>query len=131
LLQTLIDRAVVPRYAFPTDTVTFYVPKRKQRGDPTWKREFDYQTQRGLQIALSEYAPGREITIDKFRFTSAAIYSPFEPDLESVLKKSRSYLSCRSCGMVSLELAGEGLLVCPGCGSDGLLNKPFITPVGF
>jgi ATP-dependent helicase YprA (DUF1998 family) len=131
LLQTLIDRAVFPRYAFPTDTVTFYVPKKKRRGDPTWKREFEYTTQRGLQIALSEFAPGREITIDKLRFRSAGLYSPFEPDLEPVLEKAKNYASCPSCGMVSLELASEELTVCPGCGADGLLNKPFITPIGF
>lgn len=131
LLQTLIDRAVFPRYAFPTDTVSFYVPKKKRRGDPTWKREFDYTTQRGLQIALSEFAPGREITIDKYRFMSAALYSPFEPDLEPVLERAKNYVSCRGCGMVSLELASEELAVCPGCGADGLFNKPFITPIGF
>ena len=56
LLETLIGHAVFPRYAFPTDVVTFWVSKPRQAGDAPGKRSFDYEPQRDLQLALTEYA---------------------------------------------------------------------------
>ena len=41
LLETLIGHAVFPRYAFPTDVVTFWVSKPRQPGDAPGKRSFD------------------------------------------------------------------------------------------
>jgi Lhr-like helicase len=43
LLDTLIGRAIFPCYAFPMDVVSFWVSKRKWKGDPAYKRTFDYE----------------------------------------------------------------------------------------
>jgi ATP-dependent helicase YprA (DUF1998 family)/Zn finger protein HypA/HybF involved in hydrogenase expression len=131
LLETLIGHAVLPRYAFPTDVVAFWVAKGRRPGDPPGKRSFDYEPQRDLQLALTEYAPGRSLTIDKWRFESAALYSPFEPTPEHTLKRRRPYTSCSDCSWASMDEAMAQATLCPVCGSDQLTRMAFITPAGF
>lgn len=131
LLDTLIGRAIFPRYAFPTDVVGFWVSKRKARGDEAYKRSFDYEPQRDLQIALTEYAPGSSLTIDKYRFTSAAIYSPYAPEMGPTLDRARIYAACNNCGYVRVQDEAAVLPACPCCGGDDLAKSPFITPQGF
>lgn len=131
LLATLIGRAIFPRYAFPTDVVGFWVSRPKRRGDPAYKRSFDYEPQRDLQIALSEYAPGASLTIDKWRFSSAALFSPYVPDVNLILDRARSYTSCGACGYVSLQESAVSAVSCPCCGNTELSRQDFIVPQGF
>ncbi|NDD62665.1 MAG: DEAD/DEAH box helicase [Acidobacteria bacterium] len=129
LLESLITRAVLPRYAFPTDTVNLWVIQ--QRSTNGSKRSFRYQPQRDLGLALSEYAPTRTLTIDGYRYESAAIFSPLEPLPTTAIERRRSYHSCRDCSYVSLDAAEEVLASCPCCGSDNLDRSSFIRPSGF
>jgi Domain of unknown function (DUF1998)/Helicase conserved C-terminal domain len=131
LLDTLIGRALLPRYAFPMDVVSFWVSKRKWKGDPAYKRTFDYEPQRDLQIALSEYAPGSSLTIDKWRFKSEGLYSPYAPDVRVTLDRAQAYVACKSCGYVSLREESETLMACPCCNNDEMFKQRFITPEGF
>jgi len=131
LLEALIGHAVLPRYAFPTDVVAFWVSKPRRSGDPTFKRVFDYEPQRDLQLALTEYAPGRSLTIDKWRFDSAALFSPYEPSAAPTLARRQPYTACRACSFVSLDAVAASLTLCPCCGSDQVVHANFITPSGF
>ena len=131
LLEALIGHAVLPRYAFPTDVVTFWVSKLRRPGDPTFKRVFDYEPQRDLQLALTEYAPGRSLTIDKWRFESAALFSPYEPSAAPTLVRRQPYTACRACSFVGLDASAASLTLCPCCGSDQVVHAHFITPAGF
>jgi ATP-dependent helicase YprA (DUF1998 family) len=131
LLETLIGRAIFPRYAFPIDVVNLWIAKRKLPGDALYKRTFEYQPQRDLQIALSEYAPGSTLTIDKYRFTSAALYSPYAPDVTTLLQKTHAYCACGICGYVSLDEMAFGLACCPICNNSELFKKHFLIPEGF
>lgn len=131
LLETLIGQAVFPRYAFPTDVVSFWVARARRPGDPPGRRVFDYEPQRDLQLALTEYAPGRSLTIDKWRFESAALYSPFEPTPEHTLRRRRPYTSCADCTWATMSEPLSQVVLCPVCGSDRLTRKAFITPAGF
>jgi len=131
LLEALIGRAVLPRYAFPTDVVGFWVSKVPKPGDPRGRRIFDYEPQRDLQLALSEYAPTRSLTIDKYRFVSAALFSPYEPSPAPSLARRQPYTACRSCTYVSLDTAAASQALCPCCGSDEVVHAFFVTPAGF
>ena len=131
LLETLIGHAVFPRYAFPTDVVAFWVAKPRRPGELPGKRSFDYEPQRDLQLALTEYAPGRSLTIDKLRFESAALYSPYEPTTEHILKRRRPYTSCTDCSWATMDETMAKVTLCPVCGSDLLTRMAFITPAGF
>jgi len=131
LLETLIGQAVFPRYAFPTDVVTFWVSKYRKPGDAPGKRTFDYEPQRDLQLALTEYAPGRSLTIDKWRFQSAALYSPYEPTPANTIQRQRPYTSCGDCSWATMDSSMADAPLCPVCGSDQLARAAFITPAGF
>jgi hypothetical protein len=131
LLEALIGHAVLPRYAFPTDVVSFWVSKPRKPGNPTGRRIFDYEPQRDLQLALSEYAPSRSLTIDKWRFESAALFSPYEPTPAPTLADRQPYTACRLCTFVSLDPKTVSIVLCPCCGSDQVTHASFITPAGF
>lgn len=131
LLATLVGRAIFPRYAFPTDVVGFWVSRPKKKGDPAYKRSFDYDPSRDLKMALSEYAPGASLTIDKWRFNSAALFSPYISDMNIILEKAQSYTSCAACGFVSLQESASSASSCPCCGNLELFRQSFITPQGF
>ena len=52
---------MLPRYAFPTDVATFYVfdPERSTKYRPA----FRFTPGQGLPVALSQYAPGKQVWI--------------------------------------------------------------------
>ncbi len=74
LLDRLLYKGVLPRYAFPTDVVAFHVFDR-DKSEP-FHTEFRYAPSQGLPIALSQYAPGKVVWIDNKEWTSGAIYAP-------------------------------------------------------
>src|SRR5205814_822411 len=74
---------------------------------------------------------GRSLTIDKWRFASAALFSPYEPTPAAILARRQPYTACRACSFVSLEVASASLALCPCCGSDQVVHAAFITPAGF
>lgn len=130
LLEALIGKAVLPRYAFPTDTVNLWVIEQRSTNGGS-KRSFRYQPQRDLALALSEYAPTRTLTIDGYRFESAAIFSPHEPLPSTAIERKQAYHSCRDCSYVNLDATEGELANCPCCGSENLDRSSFIRPSGF
>ena len=70
LLEFLLSEAILPTYAFPTNLATFRVEE--------WNAEMrnlvaKYAPQQAIARALSEYAPGRLLTIDKGSYKSVAV----------------------------------------------------------
>ncbi|MBU47800.1 MAG: hypothetical protein CL920_03810 [Deltaproteobacteria bacterium] len=131
LLQTFIERGIFPRYAFPSDIVSLYVLKGRQAWKSPHRPEFRYSPSRDLQIALSEYAPGRELVIDKKRFRSAALYSPYISSLSTLLEEASHYLACDHCGYVEVAPKPIPRDCCPVCGEVELFRLPFLVPPGF
>jgi hypothetical protein len=78
LLDRLLYKGVLPRYAFPTDVATFYVFDRDKT--TAYRPAFRFTPSQGLAIALTQYAPGREVWIAGKRFVSRALYSPMQGD---------------------------------------------------
>src|SRR5205823_4107296 len=68
LLDRLLYKGVLPRYAFPTDVVGFYVFDRER--STRFRPAFHYAPTQGLPMALSQYAPGKEVWIDGKLWTS-------------------------------------------------------------
>ena len=108
VLEVLIKEGLLPRYAFPVDVVDFWT----RRPD---KYTMGNEVSRGLGIALSEFAPGAEVVIDKMKHLSEAIYDPFEehPDYST----QGWYFQCRNCQTVHYDDSkGEPTLShCPEC----------------
>ena len=137
LLDRLFDRGVLPRYAFPTDVVTFHVFDQAASTDR--KAVLQYTPQLGLNQALSGYAPGREVWVNGERHYSFAIWTPFNRrDCWQAWFAMKVYFECDRCGYARVEQRGDEHYVgqalnCPACGSAGSLGvgKRWLRPPGF
>ena len=69
LLDCLLENAILPTYSFPRNVVGFDIEKQYGRG------ELEQRPERSLDMAISEYAPGRDLVVNKKRYVSGGIYS--------------------------------------------------------
>lgn len=135
LLNRLLYKGVLPRYAFPIDVATFYVfdvdrsrPKRPA---------FRHTPQQALAVALSQYAPGREVWIANQRYISGALYSPYRDERWRAWERRRLYFECEHCGYAVAVKLSEGekgeLRTCPACRTEGSLGpaRYWLRPPGF
>ncbi len=137
LLDRLFDRGVLPRYAFPTDVVTFHVFDRSASTER--KAELRYSPQLGLNQALSSYAPGREVWVNGERHYSFAIWTPFNRrDCWQAWFRMKVYFECDRCGYARVEQRSDEhyvgqVLDCPACGTAGSLGvgTRWLRPPGF
>ncbi|KAF5055625.1 ATP-dependent RNA helicase RhlE [anaerobic digester metagenome] len=137
LLDRLFDRGVLPRYAFPTDVVTFNVFNPATSTDR--KAVIKYSPQLGLNQALSSYAPGREVWVNGERHYSFAIWTPFNRrDCWQSWFAMKVYFECDRCGYALVEQRSNEhyigqVMDCPACGTAGALGvgMRWIRPSGF
>lgn len=137
LLDRLFDRGVLPRYAFPTDVVTFHV--FDSAASTERKAVLKYSPQLGLNQALSGYAPGREVWVNGERHYSFAIWTPFNRrDCWQAWFAMKVYFECDRCGYARVEPRSEDnyvgqVLDCPACRSEGSLGvgTRWLRPPGF
>jgi len=135
LLDRLLYKGVLPRYAFPTDVATFHVfdPDRSTR----YRAAFRFTPSQGLPIALSQYAPGKEVWIGSKLWTSGAIYSPMRNDRYRAWLARRLYYECKYCHYartISLEEGSRGEEKnCEACGRVGTFGpaRYWLRPPGF
>jgi ATP-dependent helicase YprA (DUF1998 family) len=136
LLNRLLYKGVLPRYAFPTDVATFYVfdPQNWSPFRPT----FRFTPSQGLSVALSQYAPGKEVWISGKRYTSGAIYSSMKKDLFVAWETRRYYYECPKCSYAftaerTSGKAGTPPAECPACGEEGAFGRQrwWYRPPGF
>ena len=137
LLDRLFDRGVLPRYAFPTDVVTFHV---FDTAASTERRAvLKYSPQQGLNQALSGYAPGREVWVNGERHYSFAVWTPFRRrECWQAWFAMKVYFECDRCGYTRVEPRSEQHYVgqaldCPACGTAGSLGvgMRWLRPPGF
>jgi ATP-dependent helicase YprA (DUF1998 family) len=135
LLDRLLYKGVLPRYAFPTDVVSFYVFDRDR--STRFRSEFQYAPSQGLPIALTQYAPGKEVWIDGKLWKSGALYSPMSDDRFQAWQQRQLYFECSVCHYAATRTYGEAergqLEECPACGTADTFGsaKNWIRPPGF
>ncbi|MGA4879394.1 DEAD/DEAH box helicase [Streptomyces lydicamycinicus] len=135
LLDRLLYKGVLPRYAFPTDVVSFYVfdIDRSTR----FKPEFHYAPSQGLAVALSQYAPGKVVWIDNKEWTSEAIYAPVQETRHQAWRDKLLYFECQVCHYANYYSYGEAApgdeRNCPACRAEGKFGKAknWMRPPGF
>lgn len=130
LLDFLFNNSLLPTYAFPKDLSSLYI-----EGWDSSSRKMIVKQRPQLEInrALSEYAPGKQVVVDKKTYRIGGIFvpnpkNPLKPanDLEIDSLKNVTY--CESCLFISLdEMNDEN---CPVCQSK-LGKSPFLIPTGF
>lgn len=135
LLDRLLYKGVLPRYAFPTDVAAFHVFDA-DRSTP-FRPAFRFTPSQGLPVALSQYAPGKEVWIANKLWTSGAIYSPMRSDLYRSWQSRRLYYECSYCHFAQTLKLGEGVrgetrdcLACGGAGTFGAATY-WLRPPGF
>jgi len=135
LLDRLLYKGVLPRYAFPTDVATFHVfdPERSTFSRPS----FRFTPSQGLPVALSQYAPGKEVWIGSKLWTSGAIYSPMRSDRFRAWQSRRLYYECSVCHYARTTSLVEGTRGetkdCEACGGVGTFGPAtyWLRPPGF
>ena len=105
LLDHLLYCGKLPRYAFPTDVATFHVfdLDRSSRFRPIMR----FAPQQGLSVALSQYAPGKQVWISGKCYRSGAVYSVNPDDRFAAWTSKRIYMECSECGFARTFPVGE------------------------
>lgn len=133
LLDALYEEGIIPTYSFPKNVVSTYIS------------DFDgrllYQVERGLDVAIGEYAPGRAIVVDKQTYQIGGLYYPgTERKTGQALSPAKTFiedpnylkniLSCDECGWFGL--LEERTTQCPFCGNANLkVTRQMLRPWGF
>jgi ATP-dependent helicase YprA (DUF1998 family) len=135
LLDRLLYWGILPRYAFPTDVAPFYVFNRAL--STPFRPKMDFAPTQGLNIALSQYAPNKQIWIKGKQYTSKAIYSPYRNERRNAWGKRMLYFECSHCGHAKtedyLDSRRNAVIECEACRMPGTFGpaKPWFRPPGF
>ena len=134
LLDVMLEEGIFPTYSFPRNVVGFSIENANGS-------KIEQEPDRALDMAISEYAPGRLIVVNKKTYKSGGIYnfhSKFkEEDREHPARKyfdsneySRmiSYCENRSCNWVGDLISGN---ICPFCKHDSIKVQRLVKPWGF
>ncbi|MDR1706371.1 MAG: DEAD/DEAH box helicase [Prevotella sp.] len=133
VLDTFLECGIFPTYSFPKDVVGFYVENNKGA-------VIIQKPERAIEMAISEYAPGRLVVINKTTYKSGGIYSfhskfrpdqqehPARPFFESQeYFKPLYYCNNSACNWMGLEYKH----ICPFCGKETIEQQNLLKPWGF
>lgn len=133
VLDALLESGIFPTYSFPKDVIGFYVEDKSGK-------KIEQKPDRSLDMAISEYAPGRIVVINKDTYKSGGIYSfhskfktgeqehPARPYFESKdYFRSLFYCDEISCNWMGLKYSKN----CPFCGKESIQEKNILKPWGF
>lgn len=133
LLDSIYEEGIIPTYSFPKNVVSTYIPDSYGK--------ILYEVDRGLDVAIGEYAPGRSIVVDKQTFQIGGFYYPgSERRHGQSLTPARAYtedpnyvksvIACPECGWFGL--LEEKTKSCPFCGNIDLrITREMMRPWGF
>lgn len=135
LLDRLLYKGVLPRYAFPTDVATFHIFDRDRSS--RFRPIFKFTPSQGLAVALSQYAPGKEVWVSGKQYRSGAIYSEMHSDRIEAWQNRQFYYECSICGYAEKKAISQGenreTKDCPACGGVQTFGKAryWMRPPGF
>lgn len=133
--EVIMAANLLPQYAFPIDVASLTVANRDQQTEG--ERQGEPMT-RDKQVALSEYAPGAEVTRQQDQRTmiirSVGVHDPsinYAPD--ALPYAPQGFLcECSNCKDLTLhELEEEMPIVCRTCGSMELDRLDYLAPNGY
>ena len=133
LLDALYEEGLIPTYSFPKNVVSTYIADNNGNTQ--------YQVERGLDVAIGEYAPGRAIVVDKATYQIGGFYYPgSERKKDTWARAARAFIdddnytkrvvACDECGWFGLY--EDNIKTCPFCGNKSLTESlPMLRPWGF
>lgn len=126
LLEVLISKGLLPQYAFPIDVVALWTH------EPTQEAKLE-PVQRDLKIALSEFAPGSEVIMEKRLHTVVGLYDAFQRSAK--FEPTGEYHQCNCCGAVEVIRYDSGATLQPTCSVCGTSRRgvplQYVRPAGF
>lgn len=134
LLNRLLYFGILPRYAFPTDVASFTVFDEKSN---SFRHIARFSPSQSLPIALSQYAPGKEVWIANKCYTSAAVYSPIQSERSKAYRERMCYRECSTCGFAETRdvalLPRGSISDCIACGDTDTFGPAqyWMRPPGF
>ena len=131
LLEFLFSKGLLPSYAFPTDLASFYIEEKdKERNRVVIKQ----RPQQSMINALSEYAPGRLLVVDKRTYRVGGVYEPNSEPLDKAKiydwENLQNLVYCPQCIYVREISVVDDVGTCPICGEQ-LKIMPLFEPRGF
>ena len=135
LLEFLFSRGMLPSYAFPTDLTSFLVERLVRPPNAKHlKMEIVERPQQGINKALSEYAPGRLIVINKETYRSGGVVANVLPTIHDraapLFAELRELVHCDTCSFVRDLEDQAPETACPVC-SGTLQRTRMIVPQVF
>ncbi|WP_413731476.1 Zn-binding domain-containing protein [Sodalis sp. RH20] len=135
LLNFLFFHGLLPSYAFPTSLCSFLVEKSEKNSRGYWEVHTVQRPQQSISQALSEYAPGRLIVIDKKTYRSGGVFADMPAGevnrAKPLFKNPKKFVHCEKCSFVrDPHNSQKGISICPICGS-ALKEEVMIQPEVF
>lgn len=116
IIDNLSKYGVIPKYGFPVDVVELQIFNNGLKNK-------NYDLNRDLSIAISEYAPDSEIIVDKEKYTSRYIFLPKRGELRRYY-----YFTCINCDRVNIVDVPSSKEICQYCGKENeTLQLPFFV----
>jgi Lhr-like helicase len=138
LLDLCFERGLLPSYAFPTDLCSFVI-QDWDKSNSRWRVNIKERPQQSKTQALSEYAPGRLLVVNKQTYRVGGIFvdgppsaAPAVPLFSQPLSR---YVGCPLCSFVSIESGAAGARTidgspCPVCRTP-LFVREYLDPPSF
>lgn len=126
----------IPSYSFPKNVIRFFVEEESPYGKKR-PRMVKYAPERDIAVAISEYAPGRFVTIDKKTYRSGGVYANPKPHGYDTNQAEfyfgngtyfNDILVCSECNWFGHK--EEGVDICPYCHAP-VETKKMLRPWGF
>lgn len=138
LLDLCFDNGLLPSYAFPTDLCSFVI-QEWDKSNSRWQVSVKERPQLAKAQALSEYAPGRLLVVNKLTYRVGGLFVDGPPSATPAAalftRPLSRYVGCSRCSFVSIETGSapsrtiEGT-PCPVCRTP-LFVREYLDPPSF
>ncbi|WP_126241880.1 DEAD/DEAH box helicase [Burkholderia gladioli] len=135
LLEFLFFHGLLPTYAFPTELCSFQIEKRVSNARGIREIRILQRPQQSTGQALSEYAPGRLVVINKATYRSGGVFASMPLGevnrARKLFKNSKELVACIDCSFVYDPNSKSDIpATCPVC-RQTLSRQKMITPEVF
>jgi Lhr-like helicase len=139
LLDLCFDRGLLPSYAFPTNLCGFVIQEWDKSNPRCWRVNVAERPQLAKAQALSEYAPGRLLVVNKQTYRVGGIFIDGPPSASPVTalfaKPLSRYVGCSRCSFISIEAGTAPARTtegspCPVCRTP-LFVREYLDPPAF
>jgi len=134
-LEFLFFHALLPSYAFPTSLCSFLVQKWTKNAKDRMEIRTEQMPQQSSNQALSEYAPGRLIVINKKTYRSGGVFASTlageQNKAQKLFEEGKVLVMCETCSFLQDPYADKvAITQCPVC-QGPLKSELMIQPEVF